>query len=338
MAVWQLVFEIVTEKPLNYKDYPPFTPVEEKFNPYHSHQTGQFTSGTGARYAGMDAVSPEQQKLIQARMDKLGIDMDTGVANANAVLDHAQSNPQYEALKNWYVDANNKATQMAKETGVSEDQAAGMIAAMSPAVPWNIISSKGELRYPNVENAATIAKAMKMDSAITFTPELVGGLSKYEKYTGFSKMQGETHKLSELSAEQVSYILKPLVQAYPANITKAVKIARGQAPADVLGGAKVRSFYSNIVYPSKPSGVTIDTWMIRNLSGRSDLGRSQLAQLVASPTAQGLKGIGAYPYFAEMINRAAAQHNLLPQEAQAIIWTQSRHDSADVEINKIEGI
>ena len=337
MAVWQLVFEIVTEKPLNYKDYPPFTPVEEKFNPHHD-RTGRFASGTGAMYAGMDAVTPEQQTLIQARMKKLGIDMEAGVAAANTMLDHAQSDPSSESMKNWYVDANKKSANMAKETGVSNDQAAGMIAAMSPAVPWNIISSKGELRYPNVENAATIAKAMKMDSAITFTPELVTGLSKYEQYTGFSKMQGETHKLSELSAVQAGYILKPLVQAYPANIAKAIRIARGEAPASVLGGAKVRSFYSNIVYPHQPSGVTIDTWMIRTLSGRTDLNRSKLAQLVQSPTAQGLKGIGSYPYFAEMINTAASQHGLLPQEAQAMIWTQSRRESDSPEINKIEGI
>lgn len=314
-------------------------PVESsvKFNPHHD-QAGRFASGPGMAYAGMGILSSEQQGAIEARMKKMGIDMQTGVDTASTMIEHAKESGVYDEAKNWYVDAHEKAVGMAKATGYTEEQAAGMIAAMSPQVHWNRINTEGQLVYPNLEQATTIAWALKIDATVEINQGLVDGLMKYDKYTNFSNMLGQKLKLSQMTPDQAGYVLKPLVQAYPANVAKAVRIARGEAPADVLGGAKVRSFYSNLMWPKEPSGVTVDTWMIRTLTGRKDLDIHQLHVLITSPSSNGLKGIGSYPYMAEMLNTVAKKYNILPQEAQAIVWTQSRREEGRSNVSEIEGI
>jgi hypothetical protein len=47
-------------------------------------------------------------------------------------------------------------------------------------------------------------------------------------------------------------------EAYPANEYKARRILQGELPLDVLGGLKVRAFYSNILNGGMDSVVTID--------------------------------------------------------------------------------
>src|SRR5690242_14788521 len=51
----------------------------------------------------------------------------------------------------------------------------------------------------------------------------------------------------------------PIVGTYGRkNVRKSIDILRGVEPLDVLGGSKVRSFYSNILNPENESPVTID--------------------------------------------------------------------------------
>lgn len=98
-------------------------------------------------------------------------------------------------------------------------------------------------------------------------------------------------------------------EGFGANKAKAFKILEGEDPNDVLGGDKVKSFFSNISRPTTSQDVTIDRWAIRITKGPDSWKDN-----VNTPTAK------QYLQLGNEYREAAALVGLRPSELQAITW------------------
>ncbi len=100
---------------------------------------------------------------------------------------------------------------------------------------------------------------------------------------------------------------------------KADAILSGADPADVLGGRKVRSFFTNILFPLRPGAVTVDRHCVDLLAGERGYVNSRI-----------LERIGAYATCASVVRDVARELGLLPHQVQAIAWVAWRqlHDVA----------
>ena len=160
----------------------------------------------------------------------------------------------------WYYDAHTFATELAAEHDVTIAQAAGVVAALSPRLEWNL----------NKRKAAEVLAT------------------------------GTTSGLS-------------------LSVTRAQRIAQGEAPLDVLGGPKVRAFFSNIADPDGSIAVTIDRHAIDALNGwtvSSDKQRKVLERK------------GAYEAAADIYRRAGALVGKPAHVVQAVVWCEWRDAKA----------
>jgi hypothetical protein len=93
---------------------------------------------------------------------------------------------------------------------------------------------------------------------------------------------------------------------YAENRAKAHRIAEGEAATDVLGGAKVRAFWANLI--GSRYAVTVDTWAQRAAIGR----------MAEQPKARRYARIArAYAAAAEICGET-------PREFQAAVWLAVR--------------
>jgi hypothetical protein len=188
--------------------------------------------------------------------------------------------------KLWYDGANLIAQDMSKKYGVTNEQAAAIIATQSPQMPW----------FDNLHLADVIMDLMSSKKDNIFTEELFNYyVSKSKKYEAQVKYVPELKKsvgkkLSELSDKDAaifirSYYDTKLSRKAPIRIptgtsidvdqtgdssfsgydviAKGVSIFRNGSIENIsenLGEAnKVRNFYMNIADPSDKRAVTIDT-------------------------------------------------------------------------------
>lgn len=98
------------------------------------------------------------------------------------------------------------------------------------------------------------------------------------------------------------------VGAFDDALSKAKAIATGHDPATVLGGRKVRSFYSNILL--NENAVTVDRHAVAVVYGRP----------LSDREIKILEKIGAYTYIAAAYRAAARTLGLSPATLQAIVW------------------
>ncbi len=125
------------------------------------------------------------------------------------------------------------------------------------------------------------------------------------------------------------------------HLGRAVRIAKGEQPDDVLNGHKVRSFYNNINgtrSPDAPDDVTVDSHAFSVAMGRkygsgSDeygffAGSSKFGGMTAvSAATPGVAGL--YAPFADAYRRVGAEYGLTARQVQAITWVQWRKDNPD---------
>ena len=133
------------------------------------------------------------------------------------------------------------------------------------------------------------------------------------------------------------------------NIEKAFQIADGANPDDVLGGAKVRSFYNTIANPNNPHDVVIDSHMCEamvNGSPKTDAEiaagakrmfdmtnpSSNMTKFMGSPSVANGTSVGAYPLMADAVRDATIRINAAngthytPAQVQAVVWLQQLKD------------
>ena len=99
------------------------------------------------------------------------------------------------------------------------------------------------------------------------------------------------------------------LMAYPANLAKAKRIFQGEAPLDVLGGMKVRSFYRNIMLDE--SAVTIDRHTCAIALFGLDTAKS--GQITVTDK--------LYKLLAQAYTNVATMYNLAPYVVQSVTWT-----------------
>lgn len=98
------------------------------------------------------------------------------------------------------------------------------------------------------------------------------------------------------------------------NCVKAMRIMNGEAPLDVLGGNKVRAFYSTILDPAGFSIPVIDRHAFDIAVGE-----------ITSDKARGMLGRkGIYEAFGNVYVEAAMTVGIGAPQMQAITWTQWR--------------
>lgn len=115
-----------------------------------------------------------------------------------------------------------------------------------------------------------------------------------------------------LIAAYVLEVKLPVVGTYGRrNVEKARKILQGAAPLTVLGGFKVRAFYSNLLDPTVAGSVTIDRHAKAAAFGRTDSD----AKVVKD---------SEYAFLARHFVKLANDQGILPHQYQAVCWVTWR--------------
>ena len=256
-----------------------------------------------------------------------------------------------ERTKLWYDGANHIARGFADRYGISKDEAAGVLAVLSPQKDW----------FQNVSLAERVLDAWyNRDSIPAWGSEMDTTATRIWKPKDkplIDRVRGK--KLSELSdpVEQAAWlrtydetfndrkfaVITPEGGILPPSgksvgwgstdmIAKTFLILNNpnnkQALSNALGNMhKVRNFYNNIAYPNSENGyATMDTHAIAAGMFFPVGGNHKItaAGLGGSPT-RGPAGLyGTYPLFLEAYTRAAKKRGVLPREMQSITWEQIR--------------
>lgn len=137
-----------------------------------------------------------------------------------------------------------------------------------------------------------------------------------------------THKFEDLPADIAEAMSDNYANSMGVNTVKALRIARGQDPNDVLGaGGKTRSFYNNIIEPRVSPDVTVDVHTVRGLLNDPALSDKELGAAIGEP--------GRYQTFANAIRKAAEQMGLRPHQMQAIAWEVWTGENERAERNRL---
>jgi hypothetical protein len=99
-------------------------------------------------------------------------------------------------------------------------------------------------------------KAVKLGKLYTLAlPQVVGVIAALSPSVSWVRNIADTETLLQAVTSGNDTFT---VTAYGNNKRKAVEIAKGGDPLEILGGSKVLSFYDNILNPGTSSAVTID--------------------------------------------------------------------------------
>ena len=206
---------------------------------------------------------------------------------------------QQEANGKWYDSANKLANDMAKEHGLTEEQASGTIAAMSPQKDWNqnvslakrvtdIWNNKSDIPMtPEMEAKGKELATNKNSKGELTNPKLKGILKKI-KGKSLSEITDPVEKAAWVRVYDEAHNSRDFQRIDPATgnevgvvktdagvnrkvawgslneIGKALSILEDGSHENISGqlgeAHKVRNFYNNILDPNNPAGhVTIDT-------------------------------------------------------------------------------
>lgn len=288
------------------------------------------------------------------------------VRRLEAFLDHAVSNLLFlhglmpKKIKNraklWYDGGNKIVKEWGSRYGISDMQASGIIAVMSPQKDW----------YTNVsisERTADIyfgVRDVRWDEAMDNVADEITKEGRDQEVMDRAKgktlaeLDGDTEaqarwiRVYDQAHNNRSYrILTPeggtgdyvkttkgmnasAAWGSYSTIAKAISILKDGTAENIhyqLGGEhKVRSFYNNLLHPNNPVGfATIDTHAVaadflRPLSGNDQ----EVAQSFGTGKGASSSSItgqnGLYPIHYEAYRRAAKEVDLLPREMQSIAW------------------
>jgi len=185
------------------------------------------------------------------------------LTNLQACLDLA-TEADWAAGLNWYRAAHENSVLLSARYGISTEQAAGIIAALSPQNGW--------------ENNLTAADLFLQDPSVD-------------------------------------------VHFHDACV-KSRRILAGEAPLQVLRGQKVRSFYRNILEPTRSGAVTIDRHAAAILCGLPTPEWNRRFQKTLERKFFYRLATGVY--------RAEARRlGLLPHQVQAVAWLVQSNRSID---------
>lgn len=335
--------------------------------------TGKMVRRSGEKFEEMphslayEDHSPEMQGYIYSELEKLGVpDFETCVGNLVERMEAAALTGSYfrgekttalDAGERWYDEEGDGVAEWGESLGLSRAQAVGMVAATSSNNTWEYANGN----RPNEDCAMRIAKAVADDIEITITDEDVSywtgqtmrvktdskGKPTGEAFCGRGRVkEGEikagTYRMSELPADIAARVGNAHGNVLAgnggatgwSNVSKAIEIARGARPADVLTGDKVRNFYGALHSGGKGDFPVVDRWMIGAAAGftsksqikpvQDTLTKERVGKRAGGPTPLA-KG-GTYSFFASAMVEAGRRFNekhgttLTVPQTQAIAW------------------
>ncbi len=260
--------------------------------------------------AALEKLAPTREPITQRGAAKNVNDLDRAVVYARLLKLYEASEAAGTAAieRDWYQTAHDQIEVLAKENDIDPHTLAAMVAATSPQLTWRHEfksgKRKGEVKYPNLDlaiHAAELARKYPDEPAPKLVDRLVAASVKRtpeERKLGPSELGG----LGE-------------------SVLKAIRIYRGEDPERVLGAPKTRSFANNLTYPDQATTVTMDEHM-----GRAVLGKSTKENY--SKSTEGVfdeKAAGSgYTWAADIVAELAKDKEVLPHQAQAIIWVAQK--------------
>jgi len=259
------------------------------------------------------------------------------------------------ASKEWYVGANRVANRMAEIYGVTVEEAAGVLAALSPQNDWFNNIAVAERTFEVLENHSDTpfseeifrkayeantqrGKPSKWALLLAETFEQYGGMTLNEMEAQGVPVTVQTNLLRAIDqamypgnvlmttpdGDFIGFDSTPIRWSSPVEIAKAMDMYRNPSIENIReqlgGGNKVRNFYNNIVDPNSTSPyVTADTHAASVALGipmsANDAGGFGVFK--------GGRGI-EYALIKEAYINAAEIAGILPREMQSITWEAQR--------------
>lgn len=314
----------------------------------------QGTENTMAAIAEVDPALPD--KVVANWLRVTGMSRRRIVNQYRRLIREAMKHPDYESWKYWYDDAHDISTKLADEHGFTTEQVAGAFAAFSPNVGWeeelkvipHLVEMVAEDPAVTAEQAESINARLAADKVINGITE--GTVVEYEPLEAGDRISKLTHPRAAAFAYVDLARTSELHQNWglPSGydpLADAVMLLRGAEPADVLRGVKTRSFYNNIIMPEDARDVTIDFQMMEAAARRPlhskkidklpsyDGHIREEANTLAGTPSKKVRGsdqrateIGVRPYLGDITRQVGAEFDLLPNQAQAIIWNQWKEE------------
>jgi hypothetical protein len=257
--------------------------------------------------------------------------------------------------KLWYDGARAIAERWSRKYSISDAQAAGILAVLSPQKDWFMNVSLAN----RVADIMTDRQAFRWSKQMDETSARIFGKEAYQE--DIDAIRGQT--LQDLDDAYLRamwlrvydqahnpssfYIVSPegdfvaeartkdgtlgrVAWGGNSTIAKAVSVFDNGSFENIsaqLGRKhKVRNFYNNILVPNSPNGhVTIDTHavaaaLLRPLSGNS----IEVMHNFGGPKSAHAGLEGTYALYEEAYRRAAAERGILPREMQSIAWEAVR--------------
>ncbi len=324
-----------------------------KGNPFKTTLTAQATM----RDPELKGVSEEKVAQMHENFEKvLGVTPEQAQANIVDMFNKSdQATREFGAQ--WYQNAHDVSFNTAIENGIDPHIGAAITAAMSPGQLWQDNEKMAIQLMEDFNNPTRVLTQAEADKFNTKDEDKRQGLtvSAGQNLRSIIEDPSNTRGAAVLIASIHNF---GIGREY-GNVDKAVQLAQANDPSkisEILGGAKVRSFFNNIDEPTNPNDVTVDVHMFRALANGDPNGphyipngddriraigdTSNMKLLTASPSYQNAS-VGAYPIAADVVRSATDQinsengTNYTPSQVQAIVWGQQLNDYPRSVINAI---
>lgn len=156
---------------------------------------------------------------------------------------------------------------------------------------------------------------------------VAGVIATFSPQTDWAPNLAQTRALLALFEENPNITAKEVqavIRRQPENTIKmALEILKTKDVAGHLTGPKRRSFFINIADPTLKGPVTIDSHMIKLMTG---LPKDDAIKILSGPAVGALKGQGTYAWFADQLRDAAERQKEPPHVFQAKLWTAKNRD------------
>lgn len=181
----------------------------------------------------MAALPEELQARINDSLANLGVTQGEIEANIQAVFDRAKAAADPPDGQDWYEEANAEAQRIAETYGLSREQSAGMIAAMSPQQPWGDNVTAAEYAAKAINEKHEVQVDDLLGTSLTKVVDVNGkptpvtrtmyewAQSETDGKNGTRKMDGAVHKMpspDELRGKTVDqldpYVAAAIIKAH----------------------------------------------------------------------------------------------------------------------------
>lgn len=229
--------------------------------------------------------------------------------NIRAVLD-AASEDTIEDYKDWYKDAHESARQIAERHGVPLETVVGVIAAISPNMPWaaNLRAADAIIGDPERYEEMYRERDRILRPLRDRLSDLSDAVKSAEDPERKRELQNDITYVKDVLREQAyKYMRVPGGAFYSRNFYKAKEILDGEQEAI---GPKVNVFYRSVLDPDSMTDTpTVDGHMANLWRGT----RQPLSQLRAV-TEKDRQAI------VDGFREVAPEYGLTPQQAHAVAW------------------